>query len=378
MKILLPYHLGCGNRGCEGIARGIAKILDLKEDQLVLFDISSYDYINDINMGLGDIGYLKQTKSNKKIELGRLICRAFQKMGISYFYNQLMSYYYVSNARQGDYIFITGGDIYCYAGAATLPNLIVKKAKEKGIKTVLFGASMEKKFLNEEVVEGLKKYDLIITRETMSAKTLTDLGLKNYLYPDPAFSLLPEVTSLPEYFEKEVVGINFSPFTDTDELFEKNMDELIKYILSEGMEVCFIPHVFWKGQDDRDSIIKYVKKYGDSVHVLNSEKLSYLQIRYIISKCKFFIGGRTHSVISAYSTKVPCIALGYSIKSRGIAKDIGMPEYTVVDSKNLKGDKDILKAFTYIERDYDSIKLIYENMENYIEKLNDIKTKVFD
>ena len=35
MRILLPYHLGCGNRGCEGIARGISKILDLKKEQLI-------------------------------------------------------------------------------------------------------------------------------------------------------------------------------------------------------------------------------------------------------------------------------------------------------------------------------------------------------
>lgn len=45
-----------------------------------------------------------------------------------------------------------------------------------------------------------------------------------------------------------MVGINFSPFTDTDAVFEENMNRVIQYILSQGMEVCFIPHVFGKSR----------------------------------------------------------------------------------------------------------------------------------
>ena len=71
-------------------------------------------------------------------------------------------------------------------------------------------------------------------------------------------------------------------------------------------------------------------------HIGFLKKLNYCQIRYVISKCNIFIGARTHAVISAYSTSVPAIALGYSIKSKGIAKDVGMPDWSVVDSKNIK------------------------------------------
>lgn len=373
MRVLLPYHLGCGNRGCEGIARGISKILNLDKTQLILFDISPCDYDGDIDLGLNEIGELKYTKQNKKIETVRLACRILQKMKITYFYNELMSSYYVNCANPGDMIFITGGDIYCYEGASVLPNLIAEKAKKRGIKTILFGVSMERKFLDKNVIEGLKNYDLITTRETISSSTLTDLGLKNYLYPDPAFSLEPVSCSLPIFFERNVVGINFSPFTDNDDLFEENMNNVIEYILSKDMELCFIPHVFWKDQDDRTSIMKYANKYRGRVHVLNSETMSYLQIRYAISKCKYFIGGRTHSVISAYSTHVPCIALGYSVKARGIARDIGMPDYTVIDSKHLKGKTDIFDALAKLEEDYEQIMTIYEGIDNYVCKLDGLK-----
>ena len=376
MRILLPYHLGCGNRGCEGIARGTANLLGLNKDELILFDISPYDFEADIKIGLDKVGTLKYTKQNKSVEVKRLASRILQKLHYSGAYESVMSDYYVNCAQPEDVIFITGGDIYCYEGAASLPNLIVKKARKKGIKTVLFGVSMEKKFLTEDVVEGLKNYDLITTRETISAKTLDDLGLKNYLFPDPAFSLKPQECKLPDYFDKPVVGINFSPFTDTSSLFEDNMVNLIDYILFKGLEICFIPHVFWKEQDDRTSIIKYADKYGSRIHVLDSEKMSYLQIRYAISKCRYFVGGRTHSVISAYSMHTPCIALGYSVKSKGIARDIGMPEYTVVDSKHLKAKDDLLISFQKLEKEREQIIGIYDEMDSYIEKYAGLKELV--
>ncbi len=370
MKVLLPYHLGCDNRGCEGIARGIFQILNRYNPQLVLFDITENDYNRDVYLGLNEIGELKYSKQNKFVEFVRLICRVFQKFGISFFYNQWMSRYYVNAAEKGDTIFITGGDIYCYEGAATLPNLIIKKAKKRGIKSVLFGVSMERKFLTDEIVCGLKNFDLIITRETISSQTMQEFGLYNYLYPDPAFALHAKECPLPKYFEDEVVGINFSPFTDTDELFEKNMINVIEHVLSEGMTVCFIPHVLWHNQDDRKSIMKYLDKFGDRVHLLDTENMSYLQIRYAISKCKYFIGGRTHAVISAYSMHVPCIALGYSVKARGIANDVGMPEYTVVDSKNLHSEREILDALLKVKMNYDEIMCIYERMDEYVKRID--------
>lgn len=107
---------------------------------------------------------------------------------------------------------------------------------------------MEKRFLSEKVVEGLKNFDLITTRETLSKEILEQVGLESYLYPDPAFSLDPVPCKLPDFFQKTVVGINFSPFTDTDAVFEENMNRVIQYILSQGMEVCFIPHVFGKSR----------------------------------------------------------------------------------------------------------------------------------
>ena len=72
-----------------------------------------------------------------------------------------------------------------------------------------------------------------------------------------------------------------------------------------------------------------------------------------------FIGARTHAVISAYSTCVPSIALGYSIKSRGIAIDLSMPMDTIVDSKNYK-PKAFLQAYDFVDKHADKIREILQ------------------
>ena len=46
------------------------------------------------------------------------------------------------------------------------------------------------------------------------------------------------------------------------------------------------------------------------------------EMKYMISRCRFFIGSRTHSTISALSSGVPTISLSYSMKSRGINRDV--------------------------------------------------------
>ena len=125
---------------------------------------------------------------------------------------------------------------------------------------------------------------------------------------------------------------------------------LINYILENTLySILFVPHVLWKDQDDRVVSMKIVNEFNTKrINVLKSEKYNYLQIRHIIGNCELFIGGRTHSVISAYSMCVPTIALGYSIKSKGIAKDLGLDSRLVVDT--VKGTSDIFESFDYLEK----------------------------
>ncbi len=377
MKFILPYHLGCGNRGCEGICRGISKIFNPVPRDLILYNMTYSEFLDDKKLGIGEIGELRY-KGSKLFECFRIGFKVLRKLGWSQPYLNFISDHYLKDAQNGDIFLMTGGDIYCYENGYVLPNLLAKKAKAKGIKTVAYCASFEKRFLTPKVVMGLKNYDIILTRETISAASLNELGIRNRLVPDPAFTLEPVPVELPVFFSKRpVVGLNFSPYTNSSNLFTENVINLCRYCQENGMDVCLIPHVFWREQDDRETMKAILPKLGNNVHYLDCTQYSYLQIRYIISKCKYFIGGRTHSVISAYSTRVPCIALGYSVKSKGIAQDIGMPDYTVVDSKNLRSENDLLDAFIHLIGDEEVIINAYSRLNEYINRCYEAR-KIFD
>lgn len=212
----------------------------------------------------------------------------------------------------------------------------------------------------------------------MTQGVLANHNINNVsVFPDPAFVLEPVPCELPECFTRGgVIGINLSNYVmggfDLDSAFAKEVDSLIRYILqSTDYQILLIPHVLWKGQDDRiiSNLIKEKYDSHNRISILDSDNLNYCQIRYVISKCCCFIGARTHAMISAYSTCTPAIAIGYSIKSRGIAKDIGMPEETVVNSINIKKNQ-LINAFTNMLQNMSDLKrYITQNTEQYRKKV---------
>ena len=46
------------------------------------------------------------------------------------------------------------------------------------------------------------------------------------------------------------------------------------------------------------------------------------ELKGCISRCRFLVAARTHASIAAYSTGVPTLVAGYSVKARGIARDL--------------------------------------------------------
>ena len=66
----------------------------------------------------------------------------------------------------------------------------------------------------------------------------------------------------------------------------------------------------------------------------------------LISQCRFFLGARTHSTIAAYSTGVPTLVMGYSVKARGIARDLfGTEEGYVLPVQQLRRPEELTEAF---------------------------------
>ena len=69
------------------------------------------------------------------------------------------------------------------------------------------------------------------------------------------------------------------------------------------------------------------------------------------------IAARTHASIAAYSTGVPTLVTGYSVKARGIAKDIfGDYQGYVCPVQELSSGNDLLNGFLYVVNKQEFIK----------------------
>lgn len=243
------------------------------------------------------------------------------------------------------------------------------------------GCSIGEENLTPEKISTLRHFTKIYVRESLTAKVLMDLKLSNvFTFPDPAFILQPEKCELPAAFFSDVIGLNLSNFILGDfslnTPFGSEVISLINSILKDtNLNILLIPHVFWVNQDDRiiATLVAEYFNFNPRIFILDSDSLNYCQIRYVISKCRYFIGARTHAVISAYSTYVPTIALGYSIKSKGIAEDIGLPENLIVDSKNYKR-KCLINSFEYLVKNENQIRQHLVNIiPDYIKQVEDVK-----
>ena len=381
MNYYFPLHLNGGNRGCEAIAKGSSIILG--EDVSNLIGLCNNIEL-DKRLKVSDYVTLVDTPNHSTCQIiKRKVHRILtpdRKKHMQYVYSQRYDHFLETVPRDG-IVLSTGGDMFCYEDNEAV--YTSKKAQERNLKTILWGCSIGEENLSEAKLEVLKQFSLVYVRESLSENLMKELGIKNVInFPDPAFILEPQVVSLPQCFlDNEVIGINISKFALGKN--NKNVASLrnfIQYILEKtNLSILFIPHVLWDEQDDR-IVSKHIATSfpgSNRISVLESEKYNYCEIRYIISCCKFFIGARTHSVISAYSTCVPSVALGYSIKSRGIAGDLGLDNELVLDCTSDDVARRFVKSFQFLLENEEGIRHhLSDVIPLYKSKLSELKKTV--
>lgn len=369
MKYYFPIHLDGGNRGCEGIAKGTALILGKPKDNLIGL---SMDVELDRRLHIDEYVTLVPTRSTSIKTRLKNACICLLRIFFNR-WNYIEEDQYtpfLKPVSTDDMMLATGGDMMCYVNNQVITTNEMMHAR--GVKTVLWGCSMGPDNLTPEKEATLRHFSLIYARESLSYEFFRSMGLKNVVcLPDPAFVLEPEEVELPECFSKgEVIGLNLSNYTvgedSLDTTFGKEVIRFLDYILTNtAKHILLVPHVFWWDQDDRiisRLIVEHYSDYADRFSVLDSESLNYQQIRYVISHCYCFIGARTHAVISAYATCTPAIALGYSIKSKGIAKDLQLPEELVVDCVNDIKPDCLIKSYQFLIENYDKVKQILSSL----------------
>lgn len=382
MKYYFPLHYDGGNRGCEAIAKGTALLLGEEAQNLM-----AYCRNPQLDHNLGIDQYMTLIPYHRESYFVDRILAVFNRL----FHNNntlrwRLLYAYRSFIKQitpNDVMLSTGGDMMCYENNEIIYTNDYLHAR--GTKTVLWGCSMGKDNLTPEKRTTLNNFSLIYARESLTYDFFKSLGLNNVcLLPDPAFVLEPEKCHLPPCFDTQtVIGINLSSYvlggTDLNTTFGQKVKKMIDYLLTQTqMHILLIPHVTWKlgneNQDDREIAANIAQMYHcDRISVLDINDLNYCNIRYVISRCSLFIGARTHAVISAYATCTPAIALGYSIKSKGIAQDLYLNEKLVVNCKNISSDELILSLDYLLEHEQDIRHKLESTIPGYKQQTYKIK-----
>ncbi len=351
MKIFLYGHGGSGNHGCEAIVRSTQKILQLPKENMILLSENKEE---DIKYGISDICTIREAKQNYS-KKSKEFLKAYFNLKVRKNYREMDKMPYrkaMKEIEKGDIVLSIGGDNYCYADVDKYI-MIHELVKERGAKTVLWGCSIEPELVEvPQIASDLRKYDLITARESISYDAIKKVNSNTKMVADPAFVLdTRENSDRINLGDNNTVGINISPMIVKNEFTEgitkKNYIKLIDYILSEtDMNIALIPHVIWNDGDDRRILKEFYEKYHDTGRVLLLGDNSCEVLKGYISKCRFFIGARTHSTIAAYSSNVPTLVVGYSVKARGIAKDLfGSIDGYVLPVQFLKTDNELLDAF---------------------------------
>lgn len=293
----------------------------------------------------------------------------------------------LSNIKAPDTILAlsVGGDNYCYGGTDFYDDLDTVFHK-KGFKTILVGCSIEPEVIsNAKVKTDLLSHELIIARESITYTAMCDEGLRNVvLLPDPAFALETTMIDLPTGFiEGNTVGINLSPmvnrFSVNDGIVQRNADKLLSHIIeTTNMQIALIPHVVWPQSNDLDTLRPLYEKYKGTGRVILIDDCNAEVLKGYISRCRMMIAARTHASIAAYSSCVPTLVIGYSVKSKGIAKDIfGTDDNYVIAAQSFKTDSDLIDRFEWLQENENTIRTHLQSfMPDYCQKAYEIRNEL--
>mgnify|MGYP004522118565 CR=1 FL=1 len=356
------------NHGCEAIMQSTVPMLKNKFNKIYC-STTHLDYeLNNTELPT-DCEWVEYSYFRKPTYLNRAISKFERTIFKTNKYAESKPWLHNVNEvyKHCSFAISVGGDNYCN-GSYDWLYMLHNEAKRNGLKTILWGASVDDEPLkNKDMRIDLQKYDAICARETLTYKTLTKFHSNVKLYPDPAFLLDSVNMQWPGYENDnelpEFIGINVSPTIISCEkekgILIKTYKKLIEYILKETTyNIALIPHVIYqKRWGDYEILRTLYNEYSYTNRLVLIPDNNCFVLKGYISKCRSFITARTHASVAAYSTCVPTVVMGYSIKAQGISEDLfGTTEHYVIPVQDVDNDKMLVKEFCWLEDNHDIIK----------------------
>lgn len=378
-NILISLNAVVYNRGSEALVRGLSSILKQEDVNITLMSSES-EFGEHINLDNIDSYVKKINYKNKSVK--RYLIAILRKLKLKSIADNIQYGHLKDILKKQDIIFIIGADNYdiTYNMQEQLYGFDSFVRKNTNAKMILYNCSIDERDITEVLKKDLENFECMTIRESISENNVKKINnnIKIYNYSDPAFAMKPQEVKLPQIFQLgKVIGINLSNLITNSqyggkyELILKSYKNMINEILNNTeYNIVLIPHVMKNA--DLSTLKELYKEYdrNNRVELIENESLNSKQLKYIISKCDMFIGARTHATIAAYSSCVPTLVLGYSVKSRGIANDLfGTDDNYVLQIANLQEDDYLVKGFRWLNENKNNIReRLNENIPNYINK----------
>lgn len=363
MKFLLTGQQTFGNRGCEAIVRSTVGALRHKYPAANIFvpsgDIprDSVQWPDHAAHGVEFVPAYQSLLTRPWVHAQRLPVPALKRAGWPFpfpaWQRELIS--------RADAVLAVGGDNYSLDYRLPSPLIgIDGLAMDMGKPVYLWGASVgpferEPAFV-PAISRHLARMSRIFVRESVSYEYLTGaLGLTNVeLMVDPAFTLKPEPVDFSDFWPEEggngVVGLNVSPLIERYKRPGQSIqDEVVQFVRTlvskKGFHVLLIPHVIPLDGSEKNNDAIYLAKIMESCRELHGKvrvapsHLNAAQLKHIIGNVRFFIGARTHATIAALSSGVPTLSISYSVKARGINRDLFGHEDVVLPTSEISSER---------------------------------------
>ncbi|GAB2700476.1 hypothetical protein GCM10010442_17910 [Kitasatospora kifunensis] len=156
------------------------------------------------------------------------------------------------------------------------------------------------------------------------------------------------------------------------ERYERALAATIDAVRATGAQVVLIPQVTtdYLGDDDR-IVERRIAGYCATPPLRVDEQVDFRELKGLYAECAYVLGTRFHSVIFALTSGVPCIAIEYEHKTRGIMRDLGLEAWVLpiaeVSAASLGA---LVERLRYGREEY--LRILAERLPGYVARAEEL------
>lgn len=381
MKILM-INQPLNNRGDESAHKALIRTIckEIPEAHIqVLFVGTNPDSVSQFNVHMEKVEYINFKPAKA---YGRIAIYGLKFKNLHFFWHlhptirKILHLYH-----ENDYILCAPGGI-CMGGFQDWYHLFFLKLAQYCNKPLIYyGRSFgpfptitkDNRIFKKISIEMLHYFTFLSIRDKKTEAIAKNLGINYVTTVDTAFLDSPHATAMPQEIQQQISLKNYVVFVPNLLIWHYaykgiSKNTIISFYLDvidlifnqyPQTNIIMLPQTFNYKTYEGDDInlfkeIKQLKK--DKRIIVISDKYSSDIQQTIISKAKFLIGARYHSIVFAINNNVPFISLSYEHKMIGLLQTLGKSNFSVDISNIFDSDIKIHEALQSIQQNLQMLK----------------------